>query len=41
LNTEAMAKGYLDDAEYSLYEAKEAFSKGMYHRTIRRAQESV
>ncbi len=41
MNTEAMAKGYLDDAEYSLYEAEEAFTKEMYHRTIRRAQESV
>ncbi len=41
MNTEAMAKGYLDDAKYSLYEAEEAFAKDMYHRTIRRAQESV
>lgn len=41
MNTEAMAKGYLDDAEYSLYEAVEAFNREMYHRTIRRAQESV
>lgn len=41
MNTEAMAKGYLDDAEYSLHEAIEAFNKEMYHRTIRRTQESV
>lgn len=41
MNTEAMAKGYLDDAEYSLYEAEGAFNNEMYHRTIRRAQESV
>jgi len=41
LNTEAMARGYLDDAEYSLYEAEEALAKKMYHRTVRRAQESV
>lgn len=36
-----MARGYLDDAEYSLYEAEEALAKKMYHRTVRRAQESV
>jgi HEPN domain-containing protein len=36
-----MAKGYIDDAEYSLYEAEEAFNKEMYHRAVRRAQESV
>ncbi|MGQ9596660.1 MAG: HEPN domain-containing protein [Thermoproteota archaeon] len=41
MNTEAMAKGYLDDAEYSLHEAEEALNKEMYHRTVRRAQESV
>ncbi|NHV99101.1 MAG: HEPN domain-containing protein [Thaumarchaeota archaeon] len=41
MNTEAMARGYLDDAEYSLYEAEEALAKKMYHRTVRRAQESV
>ncbi len=29
-----MAKGYIDDAEYSLYEAEEAFNKEMYHRAV-------
>lgn len=41
MNTEAMAKGYLDDAEYSLHEAREALRRKTYHRTVRRAQETV
>lgn len=36
-----MAKAFLADALYSLKEAKEALNDGIYHRAIRRAQESV
>ncbi|MCS7138949.1 MAG: HEPN domain-containing protein [Crenarchaeota archaeon] len=41
MNTEAMARTYLEDAAYSLREAKEAFSTKRHHRAVRRAQESV
>jgi len=41
LNTEAMAKAYLEDAEYSLREAKIAAEGRVYHRVVRRAQECV
>ncbi|MEM2122684.1 MAG: HEPN domain-containing protein [Candidatus Bathyarchaeia archaeon] len=41
MNTEAMAKGYLEDAAYSLREAEEALAEGRHHRAVRRAQESV
>ncbi len=41
MNTEAMAKAFLDDAIYSLKETKEALNEGIYHRAIRRAQEGV
>ena len=36
-----MAKAYLEDAEYSLREAKIAAEGKVYHRTVRRAQECV
>lgn len=39
MNTEAMAKAYIEDAEYSLSEAKSAHKAGIYHRSVRRAQE--
>lgn len=39
MNTEAMAKAYLEDAEYSLNEAKAAHKEGIHHRAARRAQE--
>lgn len=41
MNTEIMARGYLEDAKYSLQEAREAIRMEVYHRSIRRAQESV
>jgi len=41
MNTEAMARAYLDDAEYSLSEAEIACGRGTYHRAIRRSQECV
>lgn len=41
MNTEAMARAYLEDASYSLREAREALSAKRYHRVVRRAQESV
>jgi len=41
MNTEAMAQGYLEDAEYTLHEAKEALRRETYHRAVRRAQETV
>jgi len=41
MNTEAMAKAYLDDAAYSLQEAREALAAKRYHRAVRRSQESV
>ncbi|MFQ6095968.1 MAG: HEPN domain-containing protein, partial [Candidatus Bathyarchaeia archaeon] len=31
----------LDDAEYSLGEAKTAYERGIYHRAVRRSQECV
>ena len=36
-----MAKAYLEDAEYSLREAKIAMEEEVYHRAVRRAQECV
>ncbi|MEM3028253.1 MAG: HEPN domain-containing protein [Candidatus Bathyarchaeia archaeon] len=36
-----MAREYLEDAFYSLHEAKEALNGKRYHRAVRRAQESV
>ena len=36
-----MAKSYMEDALFSLTEAKNALVKGKYHRTVRRVQESV
>ena len=39
MNTEAMAKAYIEDAEYSLSEAKSAHKAGIYHRSVRSAQE--
>lgn len=41
MNTEAMAKAYLGDAEYSLREAKTALEERVHHRAVRRAQECV
>jgi HEPN domain-containing protein len=41
MNTEAMAQGYLEDAAYSLQEAREALAGKRYHRAVRRSQESV
>jgi len=41
MNTEAMARAYLDDAEYSLSEAEITCGVGTYHRAIRRSQECV
>jgi len=41
LNTEAMAEGFVNDASYSLEEAKQATNRGIYHRAVRRAQECV
>lgn len=41
MNTEAMAKAYIEDAQYSLSEAKVAHKKEIYHRAIRRAQECI
>jgi len=41
LNTEAMAKAYIEDAEYSLKEARTAHSAEVYHRSVRRAQECI
>ena len=41
MNTEAMARAYIEDAEYSFSEAKVAFEKGIYHRAVRRAQECI
>jgi len=34
-----MAKAYIEDAEYSLREARGAHKAGIYHRSVRRAQE--
>jgi len=36
-----MAKAYLEDAKYSLSEAKGAHKAGIYHRSVRRAQECI
>jgi len=36
-----LAEAYLEDAIYSLEEAKVAYNKGYYHRTVRRAQECI
>ncbi|MBS7645730.1 HEPN domain-containing protein [Candidatus Bathyarchaeota archaeon] len=36
-----MARGYLEDAAYSLREAYEALAEERHHRAVRRAQESV
>ena len=36
-----MAKAYLRDSEYSLQEAKNALREGLFHKAVRRAQESV
>jgi len=36
-----MAKAYIEDAGYSLKEAKTAFKGGLHHRAVRRAQECV
>jgi len=41
LNTKAMAESYLKDAEHSLVEARRAARSKMYHRAVRRAQEST
>ena len=41
MNTEAMARSYLEDAAYSMEEAREALERGRYHRAVRRAQEAV
>ena len=36
-----LAEAYLEDAEYTLGEAKMALERGYYHRAVRRAQECV
>lgn len=36
-----LAESYLEDAEYSLEEAKEAYKRELYHRVVRRCQECV
>jgi len=36
-----MARAYIEDADYSLEEAKNAYKGGLYHRAVRRAQECV
>lgn len=36
-----MAQGFMNDASYSLEEAKQAVNRGIYHRAVRRAQECV
>jgi len=36
-----MAESYLKDAEHSLVEARRAARSKMYHRAVRRAQEST
>jgi len=36
-----MAQGFINDASYSLEEAKQAVNRGIYHRAVRRAQECV
>ncbi|MEM2987099.1 MAG: HEPN domain-containing protein [Nitrososphaerota archaeon] len=41
MNTFAMAKAYIEDAERSYNEAKINFNEKAYHRCIRRAQECV
>ena len=41
MNTEDISKAFLRDSEYSLQEAKNALKEGVFHRAVRRAQESV
>jgi HEPN domain-containing protein len=41
MNTKAMAQAYLKDAEYSLKEARLGLEEKVYHRAVRRAQEST
>jgi len=36
-----LAEAYLEDAEYTLEEARGALERGYYHRAVRRAQECV
>jgi len=36
-----LAEAYLEDAEYTLEEARRALERGYYHRAVRRAQECV
>lgn len=41
MNTYAMAKAYIEDAERSYREAKFNLDEGAFHRCVRRAQECV
>jgi len=36
-----LAEAYLEDAEYTIEEARRALNRGYYHRAVRRAQECV
>ncbi|WXG42335.1 MAG: HEPN domain-containing protein [Candidatus Freyarchaeum deiterrae] len=41
MNNEEIFRSYLRDSEYSLQEAKNALKEGVFHRAVRRSQESV